>query len=345
MAVPSSSMLIARLAVPGWANWSAAKPASSSRSNRTSGIDRRSARTILRPLESVSRSSAGNFASGRRAGLRQRGPVGPGGRHGVLGERPHLERVHAVREPPRRRAADLRRGGAGDPRELRLVEVRPPREHFALRQHVGLPAEPADPLHAANEPGTRLRLGALQLHRRGAGGEQAGQLLVDRPFDPGRIDARADAGLDGEEPADLAQVDRGVHVGGDLLVVDQPLEQPGGLAGAERGRREAQVVAVGRPPLGHVPHLVEPGLRDAILHDAALAAGALGDPGLLARHRRARRNVAEIALDLGFRGRDVDVARHDQDGVRRAVVRLEPSFTSSSLAASRSSIEPMTVHE
>ena len=110
-------MLIARLAVPGWANWSAAKPASSSRSNRTSGIDRRSASTILRPLESVARSSAGNFGVRRRAGLRAawsgRRPAGAAAYSGK-------GRTSSVYTPSESQRAAAPRtcagGGAGDAR-------------------------------------------------------------------------------------------------------------------------------------------------------------------------------------------------------------------------------------
>ena len=57
------------LAVPGTTFWSAAKPASSSRSKRTCGIERRSASTTLRPLDRVARSSSGNFVAGGAPGV------------------------------------------------------------------------------------------------------------------------------------------------------------------------------------------------------------------------------------------------------------------------------------
>ena len=64
LAVPSSSMFMARAAVPGRAVWSEAKPASIMSENSTTGTVWRSARTIFRPLESEDRSTAGKLAWG-----------------------------------------------------------------------------------------------------------------------------------------------------------------------------------------------------------------------------------------------------------------------------------------
>ena len=131
------------------------------------------------------------------------------------------------------------------------------------------------------------------------------------------------AGGDGKESADLALLDRGVHVGRDLIVVDESLVEPGRLAVAQHRGCDLEVAGIGRAPRRNVPHLVDPSLRHAILHRAALTPRAFGDPGLLPRDRRSRRNVAEVMLDFLLRRLDVDVAGDDEHRVRRRRSRTE----------------------
>ena len=202
-------MAIARLAVPGMADWSAAKPASSSRSKRTCGMDGRRARTILSPLDSVARSSSGNFASGGVPGLRQLGAVGARRRGLEFGVGMNLEGVDPIGEPlPGRRlsAAVV----AADPVQPHLVEVGPAGEHLTLRQHVGLAAEATDALHAADEAGPVLGLDPAELGCRGSARQEAGAALRPPPSPPRArsTPGRAVASTD-EQPADLPQIQVG----------------------------------------------------------------------------------------------------------------------------------------
>ena len=102
------------------------------------------------------------------------------------------------------------------------------------------------------------------------------------------VRARAHLRHDVELARDLAGVERRRDARRDLLVIHQPLVEPRRLAGREHVGREAEQVGVGRTPLRHVPHHVDPRLRHAVLHDLALFAGPLGNPGLVLGDGRSR---------------------------------------------------------
>src|SRR6267378_3621795 len=198
------------------------------------------------------------------------------------------------------------------------------REYLVPRQHVGLAAEAADPLDAADEVRTRLRLDPTQLTGGRTCLDEARELCVDRPLHTREIAARLRRGANHELPADLPEINVCVHVGGDLVVVDEPLVEPGRLPCREHVGHEIEIIGVGRPVLRDVPLFVDPRLRHAVLHDLPVRPGAPRDPRRLLGDWRRRGNVAEEPLDFLARRLGRDVAGQDDHGVVRAVVGTEP---------------------
>src|SRR3546814_18052222 len=70
--------------------------------------------------------------------------------------------------------------------------------------------------------------------------------------------------------------------------------------------------------------LREHGRSDAILHHLVLARGERRDRGVGQHVLRAARDNAEIFLDLGLRGREIDIAREHELGVVWPVMIVEP---------------------
>ena len=266
----------------------------------------------------------GKAALRRRSRRRARLAVGPARARGELRERVHLERVDAVRQPASRGGRELGRRRGLHALELRAVEVGPAAPDLALREDVRLAAEAADPLHAAHEAGELLRLRALHLLGRRPVLQQARDLLVDRLLDRGEVAARPRGGAHDERAADLRRSLVRRDVGRDLVRVDEPLVQPRALARRQHPRDEPQRVVLRRAPLRRVPHFVDPRLRHPVLQRLAVLARAGGDPRVVLRDRRARRDVAEVLLDPRLHVLGLHVAGHDEDGVLRAVVGLEP---------------------
>ncbi len=129
---------------------------------------------------------------------------------------------------------------------------------------------------------------------------------------------------DDEEPGDLERHRARARAVCDLVAVDEPLVQARSLAPAEDRADHRQQVGVRRAVGRHVPRLLQPRLRDLVVHDVPATVGARGDPGAGPRQSRAGRDVTEVALRLLARGGDVDVAREHQHRVGRPVVRAEP---------------------
>ena len=101
---------MARLEVPGSANWSDAKPASKRRLKLTTGTALRSATINSMPLLRKSRSKLSKLTSGKTGRLRQLRPVGAVAVGAELRKRPHFEVEGASVEPaPGRIANRLRR--------------------------------------------------------------------------------------------------------------------------------------------------------------------------------------------------------------------------------------------
>src|SRR2546423_10845652 len=210
----------------------------------------------------------------------------------------------------------------------------------------GLPArraaEPADSLYATDEAGARLRLHAAQLTRRGAGANETRQLFINRLLHAGHVPAGLHGRTNDELTADLPRIHVRNHVGGSLIIVDEPPVQPRCFSLREHGRDELiQIIVVSGSELWDVPFLVDAGLRYAILHHLAMRTGPLRDPRFLFGNRRRGGNVAEVLLDFLARRLGRDVAGEHDDGGFGPEYGREPSFTSATLAASRSSLDPV----
>jgi hypothetical protein len=109
-------------------------------------------------------------------------------------------------------------------------------------------------------------------------------------------------------------------------LADADVVQPRGLAAAQHAGSQVEQRFFRRVRTGHVPGAVDARLRHPILQDAAVAAAALGDPGLLVLERRSGRDVAVVLLDLLARLRRRDVAGQHQHHVVRAVIIPEPGL-------------------
>src|SRR5207249_3168375 len=93
----------------------------------------------------------------------------------------------------------------------------------ALGEDVGLAAEAADPLGAANEAREPQRADAIELRLRRTVLEDSGQLLVHSLGDLGQVIARLGRGVDVEQAGDLAVIEERADPGGSLIVVDEAL--------------------------------------------------------------------------------------------------------------------------
>ena len=152
----------------------------------------------------------------------------------------------------------------------------------------------------------------------------AAQLLVEDRLHGGQVLPGLGRRLQDEQAAELATEREGRHVGGDLVLVDEPPVQARAAAGGQDVAGQRQVVETRVAERGDIPRLVDPRLRHAILqHDAALP-GAPGEVDVRLDERRSRGDVPEVALDPRPDVLGVDVAGDHQHGVGGAVPRLEP---------------------
>ncbi len=236
----------------------------------------------------------------------------------------HLEHVHAAAQPLARDVAHLRGRRRRLPLGDLLVDLRIADEHLPAGEHVGLSAEAADTLEPPDEGCARLRLHAVELGGRGAGRQELAKLLVERALDRRELRSRLRRGPQQELRSDLAHVGEADHIGGDAILVHEPLVETRRLAVGERVERELEERHVARAPRRHVPHLVETRLRHAVLHRLPVLSLELGDPRLLRRYRRTRRDVAEVALDPRPNVLGLHVAGNDERRVGRTVVAAEP---------------------
>ena len=127
-----------------------------------------------------------------------------------------------------------------------------------------------------------------------------------------------------ELAADFVGVVIGGSAGGSLVFVDKALVESRRFAAAQHLRGKVKLRFFRRAILRNVPYAVNARLRHAVLHPAAVRAGALGDPRFLLGDGRAGGNVAVIFLNFLPRNFRRDVAGDHQHGVVRAVVGLEP---------------------
>ena len=120
------------------------------------------------PFDSVAVCAAGNGASGGwfASGSFDRSTVDRRGL--VLRERRDFQNVDAVRQPALRRALQV--GGRGRLNLALILQVRLgiSQQHLAAREQIGLAAEAADALDAANVSRARLRARAFHFFRRRA---------------------------------------------------------------------------------------------------------------------------------------------------------------------------------
>ena len=172
-----------------------------------------------------------------------------------------------------------------------------PQQHLPSRQHVGLAAEAADALDAADEPGAYSRLHARELGRRRPVGQERRHLFVERLLDGGEVTAWLGSGPDNELTADLAVVEVRRRR---RWRVDRC--RPAACRAATSCRRPStpasipMCVASAVPNGGHVPDLVDARLRHAVLHLLPVHAVHLRRPTLEparpAGRRECRRNIS-----------------------------------------------------
>ena len=130
--------------------------------------------------------------------------------------------------------------------------------------------------------------------------------------------------MDDDLPGDLLGLDIGCGAGGDLVLVDQALVQPGTLAGGEHIRGQIEQHGFARAPLGHVPDLHDTCLRHAVFDLLSVLAGAAGDPRLLPGDWRSAGDAAEVPLDQFARLFRRDVTGDRDHCIGRAIVGAKP---------------------
>ena len=135
-----------------------------------------------------------------------------------------FENVDAVGEPLGHDFTHVLGRLGGGALEQGLVEVRRARVHLVLRQDVGLAAEPADALDAANEARPVLRLDAVEFRLGRAVLEQLVQLFADGGLHLLEVAAGLGGGYDVKLPADLVRKDVRRDARRDLVLVDEALE-------------------------------------------------------------------------------------------------------------------------
>lgn len=189
-----------------------------------------------------------------------------------------------------------------------------------------MPPKPPTFFQPAHEAGAVGHLRALQFVGGRALGDELPEFLVDDRLHLGRVHAVLHVGLDLHLAGQRERLDRRRHVIDQIVLVDQALIQPRGLAAAEHGGGQIQLDRRIAAQLRRHPGAVDARLRDVVVLHATLLRGQRGHPGLLARHRLAGRDVAEVLQRLGARLRHGDVAGQHQGGVGGAVVVVEPLF-------------------
>ena len=240
-------------------------------------------------------------------------------RHGM-----DLERVVALGQPALRNLAQLLGRCRVEHLQRAPIATGVAFEHLAGGQHVGLAAEPADPLESLDEPGADRGAGARQLSLGRTLGDEALHFLVDGRLDSRMRHAGLDVGRDAEQPGDLEAAQPGADRVGDPLAIDEPLVEPGRLAAAEDLPDDRQQLRIERAVRRGVPETVQARLGHLVVHDLARALGARRNPGARPVETGAGRDVPEIFLGLLTCRRQVDVAGQHEHDVGRAIVGAEP---------------------
>ncbi len=271
------------------------------------------------------------------AGLGQQLGCGLAGGHGqrldrlVLGRRveavagrQHGQQVVALAEPGVGGLAHAGHSGGLGALQVVLVGARIVAVDLALGQDRGLAGEAADLLQAAHEAGAGRDLRALQFVGARAFGQEFLQLVGDGGLDLGRVRAVPHVGDDLQLAGQRERLDAGRDIVHQVVAVHQALVQAAGLAAAEHVAGQVQLHRVVAAQLRRHPGAVDARLRDMVVLHAAGLPGQRGDPRLLARHRLAGGDVAEVLRGLGLGLGHGDVAGQHQGGVGGAVVVVEP---------------------
>jgi hypothetical protein len=143
----------------------------------------------------------------------------------------HLQNEDAVREPAPGCPAQVLGGRGFHSLQRRLVGVRAAAEHLAGGQPVRLAPESPDALDAPNETRHVIALGALQLVRRRSGFEKTRQFFVCGILHLRQLVARPRRHLNIKLSADLTGIDICGYIGGNLIVIHQPLIEARSFAG------------------------------------------------------------------------------------------------------------------
>ena len=184
---------------------------------------------------------------GERLRHRQLRAVG----NGVAGcqvrrERMHLDDERLALDPLARDAEHLLLRRAVQELERVLVEVGPAAVHGVLGEDVGLAAEAADLLDAANEAAAHLGLDAIELGSRRPFGEEARELLVERLLYGFEVLTFARGRIDDVRAGDLVDHRERAGVGRDLVLVNEPLIEPRRFAAREDVIGELQSTSIRR---------------------------------------------------------------------------------------------------
>ncbi len=269
----------------------------------------------MSPFESVARWSSGNLVSGGGARLRQLRSVGAARGGLVFAEGDDLERVVAVGEPAVGRGAELGRGRRLRALQPGLVEVGRAGPDLALGQQSDLPPKP--PMRSM--PRTKPARGTGVFTRRAPpcvgppARSRASSSLIARSTLLRSPPGRTVASMTNRPPISL-QVGERADVGRDLLVVHQPLEEPGRFPALSTWPSSSRCSASACPTPAR-SRSCRAGLRHPVLHDRAgsrcawrsrLPAGPTGGPEGMS---------PKYCSTLAFTSAGFDVAGDDQHRV------------------------------
>ncbi len=169
-----------------------------------------------------------------------------------------------------------------------------------------------------------MRFGELEFGFGGTILQEFLQFFIGFFFDDGEITAGFGGQLKRKLSGNLVVVIFGGGAGGDLILVNEALIEARSLTLAENARGEIEQSFIGRAVLGNVPDAISAGLRDIVLDNAAMRAGALRDPNFLASDGRNGGNGAVIFFYFLARDFGSDVAGEDEGDVVGAVITFEP---------------------
>ncbi len=207
----------------------------------------------------------------------------------------------------RKREGGCRRHGTVA-EDVLLEIVRRPEIVVVHVQPVGDAAKPAQPLEAADDAGLDRVARLLELGGRGRLRPEQGELLINGLLELLGGVTRARGGVDLKHGAEDQRVLTGRHVLGDLLFVDQFLEQAARSTAAKNGGHHLGVGVArlenrrGQPCHGDSRQLDAPG------NHLPAFRGDRRRLSLDRRHRGTALQRAEVLFDQLLRRRDIDIA-------------------------------------